>query len=238
MWKENLLFWLLIIISGISIYSSLYAQLSPSLALASSLTQPQVSAIIGLLEAFGVDQQTIQLVESELGQPAVNNINPNLPVSTTKAPVEDTTPTTPQPSVDLKVNGADGPVLLTPNDCITAGIKTCATATVSWTSQGTTNPGCGITGGYGWAGNFGTSGSKSMAFKGNSTLVLQCNINNNLISDSVIVRLDTTAVTQALKDLNQKYLDCESQPIPLGDIEAQCTTIQEQLNALQATLVQ
>lgn len=68
-------------------YSAVLFFLFPSLTFASTLTQPQVNAIIGLLIAFGVGQSTINIVQAEL-----------LPTGTS-TPVLQVTPTPPAPPV-------------------------------------------------------------------------------------------------------------------------------------------
>jgi hypothetical protein len=67
--------------------------LVPGVAFASTLTQSQVSAIIGLLQAFGVAQSTIDIVYADLTPQSVTTTPSDTSTST---PVTETT----QPSTD------------------------------------------------------------------------------------------------------------------------------------------
>jgi hypothetical protein len=51
---------------SLAAFAAITLLLIPSVSFASSLTQPQVNAIIGILIAFGVDQQTIVSVKADL----------------------------------------------------------------------------------------------------------------------------------------------------------------------------
>lgn len=88
--------------------------LFPSVTFASSLTTPQVGAIIGLLEAFGVSAQTILVVEAEL-----------IPI-TSSAPVLSTTPVT---------TPAEGGTVTPINTCTPNPIITATTTEVTTTPQ-------------------------------------------------------------------------------------------------------
>ena len=108
----------------------------------------------------------------------------NQPVfGSTPVQVETTTIAVPTASVDIKVNGSDGPLVLTPTSCIISGVPTCANVKVSWSSYGVSN--CGITGTKLWNGNYGTNSEREDIVNATSTIKIQC----GSLSDSVEVSL-------------------------------------------------
>ena len=78
------------------------AFLIPSVSFASTLTQDQVNAILGLLQAFSVPQETISIVQSEL-QPSstttpqitINTATPSVTITPTPVVVPDVVQTQP-----------------------------------------------------------------------------------------------------------------------------------------------
>lgn len=76
--------------------------LIPSVASASTLTAPQVSAIIGLLQAFGVDPQTIAIVEAQLA-PTPTSVSSNNETVQQPAPTVQSTGVAQPPTCALSV---------------------------------------------------------------------------------------------------------------------------------------
>lgn len=155
------------------------------------------------------------------------------PVVESKPVQEATTPSTPVPYARIKVNGAYEFISVKPDGCITAGIPTCATVDVSWESYGAISPGCGISGAHDWAGNFGTSGSKTDYIHQDTTINIQCNTASGLVSGAVVVNLITTEIESKVRSLKASITACRHNPIPIGAQDAQCAPYEEQLRVLE-----
>jgi putative hemolysin len=111
--------------------------------------------------------------------------------------------TPPLPTVDLKINGSDGPVTISLNGA----------ATLSWTTTNAT--GCTASGG--WSGLRATSGSESTgALTSTQTYALQCTGAGGTASDQVTVNLQpiclTTPITVGGSNQNGSLtvLDCDA----------------------------
>lgn len=217
------------------------AMFVPMVASAQGLTGAQAGAILALLNAFGVDQATIAIVEGELN--VDNSVASTVQVSENKSTtdsvsqVSSVTPQVPTPWVAIKVNNQDnsnGPVVVLPSGCIVNFVSSCAKVTVTWQSQGTVTPGCGILGGGSWSGNFGTSGSREDSLSAltskSFTYTIQCNTQNGPITASVSVVIDTTQMLQKLIDRDG---GCRLNPIPIGELDAKCAPFEQEIQTLE-----
>lgn len=77
--------------------------------------------------------------------------------------------------ITLSIGGVEGTVTTKYNGCIQNFTKTCSTAELQWSAPSATD--CGFTASpyMGWAGNYGTSGSKQATFTGTTTVQMTCN---------------------------------------------------------------
>jgi hypothetical protein len=85
---------------------SLFLFLVPSISFAATLTPGQVNAILSLLEAFGVNQQTIAIVETELN-PTATTTRPAATAASVIPASNSTTPSTPT-AYAIKITRAFG----------------------------------------------------------------------------------------------------------------------------------
>jgi len=178
-------------VSLITAFSNITVNQATSLiAVVQAAPSVPASAFVNLLTSFTVDTAAAPAVTpvvitqpTQINQPAIQPVTPIQPtIPTTLVPSTQTN----MPMVDIKVNGSDGPIT------IPQGIST----TISWTSQGVVEPGCGITGSPSWSGNSGTSGSKnSGSLTASTTITIQCyallgnTVVRNAVSDSVTINV-------------------------------------------------
>jgi len=101
-----------------------FAIFAPGVASASTLTTSQVSAIIGLLQAFGVAQSTIDIVYADL-TPQSATTTPVVDVPTTTPPSDTTQPSasastyTPPTQTSPTVTGVEQPAPVVPSCTLT-----------------------------------------------------------------------------------------------------------------------
>lgn len=145
------------------------------------MTLIQIAAIINLLLAFNVPVDTVRTVEAILLPKAAQTttVAPSSPIVGGVGAPATTQVSRETPSVDLKVNRTDGPIILTSNTLVT----------LSWTSVGAITPGCGVTGLDGVGGNFGLNGTLDGYISSSRTAILSCNTPNGYLTDSVEILL-------------------------------------------------
>lgn len=150
------------------------------MALIKALTQE-----VTLLEAELAEQQA---VVSTTYTPPVVPIQPDIsPSLGSESPVVQPTlgdaPVSTTTTAWIEFNNQTGTVVLPP------GIYQ---GQLSWGSTNTTNPGCGILGAGGWAGNFGTSGTKTSGgwIPGVHIITLTCNGNPKITTSVTVIDSD------------------------------------------------
>lgn len=167
-------------------FNSVTALLQLAMSLLIAAQAPNVPQELRF-QAINTANYAISYAQSQLHTQAVLTDNPEV-VATPD--IEEI----PKSWADIKVDGKEGIVTLNPkNVCVLSANEPpvpCVNALLSWSSEGTIDPGCGITGGRTWAGNWGLNGSKSDTLLDGSVVKIECDTAEGKISDSVTIHFE------------------------------------------------
>lgn len=142
-------------------------------------------------EALKVAILAINTAESQINVPDTNPVFGSPSITEVPAQVSIPAPKT-SPSVDLKVNGSDGPLTIKRHSCITNFTPTCEKIDIELTSQGSGLSLCSVIADapidpYGATPS---SGEFTATISATSTkIVFKCETSGNDISDTVLVNL-------------------------------------------------
>lgn len=144
-------------------------------------------------EALKVAILAINTAESQINSP---DTSPVFGVPATPPVIDEVNTVVPKPvnplSVDLKVNGSDGPLTIKRHSCIINGTPTCERVDIELTSQGNVGKFCSVTSDSALDpyGNMGSSNEYIATISATSTnIVFKCETSGADISDTVLVNL-------------------------------------------------